>query len=171
MCYYYKKIKESFILSNTFPNNYPDNLLELIINDGAQEQNFEVYRVCRNGLVNRDAFNSTFQEKPNRKRRISSVVVNRDAILNSNEVIDIGEYSTSVFENLKPAKRIITSMSKYTPEQIVAKGTTNPACGLSMRTEESKSKRNCTKSHIDWWIYENSNPEDYFEEIDYREEI
>lgn len=139
-----------------FPDDYPDNLMELIIEDGAKEQLLNVYRVCNNGIINRDAFNSSFTDNKN-KTIEGEGIVNRDASLSD----DLGVYSTSCFENSKEIERVLRMMQKHYPEPIIAQGVTDPSCGLSMRTKDSISRKK-KGSHVDWWIYENTNPQDYF---------
>ncbi len=146
----------------SFPEGYPEKLLELIKADGARENRFEVFRICRTGIVNRDAFDSTYQDSFKKEYSSSSGVVNRDVF--QRKKIDIGDYSTSCSLSLKPLKRIIKAMYNTTPQQIIAKGITEPCCGLSMETKLSLSKRKCNDSHIDWWIYKDAKPEKYFKE-------
>ncbi len=154
-------------MKNKFPACFPKNLLDLIVEDGAEAKAIDVYRVCRNGKINRDAFLSTIQEN---KTTSNSKTVNRDIAIENN-IIDIGKYSTSCFEDLKQIQRVMGGMQRSTPEQIVVKGKTEPSCGLSMRTENSKTHRKARPSHVDWWIYENSTPEIYFSKINCEKEM
>lgn len=153
-----------------FPDNYPKNLMNLILEAGAKEQSMNVYRVCTKGKVNRDAFNSSFVDKLLRNQN----TVNRDALQNKVNrdfditIDEIEEYSTSCYEKLKDIKNTLRMMQKHYPEPIVAKGVTKSCCGPSIRSKELSViniKRKHIKSHVDWWIYDNTNPQDYFSEI------
>lgn len=143
-------------MQKKFPNDYPSNLLERIIEDGAKEQLLTVYRICNDGIINRDAFNSSFVDNKNRINTKKGLI-NRDAVLIEN----IGNYSTSCFEDYKEIKRTLRMMQKYHPEPIIAQGVTDPGCGLSLRITESKFRKR-RGSHVDWWIYENTTPQNYF---------
>lgn len=153
-----------------FPCVYPNNLLDLIVADGAEEKPIEVFRICRNGTVNRDSFVSSIQD-PYRKIK-DKEFVNRDSILwHINSDVDIGMYSTSCFESLKDAIRVFGMMVQSTPKQIVAKGITDPSCGLSMRTKDSKSHRRFSGTHVDWWLYKDAKPELFFREFSLEREM
>lgn len=144
-----------------FPESYPDNLLDMIIADGASENTFnDVYRVSNCELINRDSFLSSFLEKIR-----SEDTVNRDAYLAKDMTID--DFSTSFFEKKKDAEKIIVLKIKYENKPILMKGTIIPDLGLSIRTKESKtrniSKKRSKSSHIDWWLYEDADPSYLFE--------
>ena len=156
-------------MDREFPEGYPVNLLTLIIEDGAEDKAINVFRVCRTGKVNRDAFLSTFQDaqkKASNNTNENTTIVNRDVAIFDTSKIDIGDFSTSCFDDLMPVRRIINNMQKSTPQQIIAKGITSPDCGLSMKTLNSKSKRSKRRNdpHVDWWIYKDATPEIYFKE-------
>lgn len=88
-------------------------------------------------------------------------MLNRD-LYRSQKIKFLGQYSTSCFKELKDIKRILNSMAKSTPQQIVAKGVTTPECGPCL---ESSSN-----SHVHWWLYKNSHPENSFTKITVEEE-
>lgn len=62
--------------SDLFPPDYPADLYDRIIEDGAGENTFNVYRVSNVGTNNRDAFLCTYQTKMK-----SSTLNNRDAYI------------------------------------------------------------------------------------------
>ena len=84
--------------------------------------------------------------------------------LSSKESLDVGDYSTSGYENIKHAKKRYNCMKKYEDSPIIMVGETDPKCGLSMRTKDSKTRK-CKDSHIDWWIYETAHPEVLFSKV------
>ena len=149
-------------MESLFPESYPKNLLELIVEDGAEANEIVVFRICRNGVVNRDSFVSTVQDPYQGIKNKN--LVNRDLVLSNNDNIDISHYSTSCFEELSDVNRIFGAMQKTTPKQIIAKGITDPSCGLSLRSKMSRSRKKNKGSHVDWWIYKDANPEDFFAE-------
>jgi hypothetical protein len=75
------------------------------------------------------------------------------------------KYSLSAFEKPKDVKRFaITNIHTNRAPLKIALGTTEPCCGLTQRTRERiKSKKN---SHVDWWLYENSEPHIHFKLIE-----
>lgn len=145
-------------MRNRYPDCFPANIEELIIQDGAGENEFPYYRVCNNDKIDRDAFKGTYEESLTQ----CAGGHNRDMYLASKETTDIGDYSTSGFEKLRDAKNILKCKKKYHNGPIIAVGKTVPSCGLSMRTKDSKTRKK-KNSHIDWWIYKEAHPEVFFE--------
>lgn len=137
-----------------FPEDYPSNLKDKIIEDGGAENAFDcVYRVARSGIINRDAFLSSFQEHK------FGIVQHRDiALMLQQGQCNIGAYSTSCFEDKNQANKVLQMIKKYSDGPILLKGKIVPDSGLSMRTADSKSKRKAGSSHIDWWIYSDFDP-------------
>ena len=146
------------VVLKIFPDYYPSDLRDKIIEDGGAEKAFDcVYRVARNGIINRDAFLSSFQEYK------FDIVPNRDIALMLQEGrCDIGAYSTCCFEDKNQANKVLEMIKKHSDGPIMLKGSIVPDSGLSMRTADSKSKRNAKKSHIDWWIYSDFDPSGNF---------
>lgn len=144
-------------MKNKYPECFPDDFEKLIIADGAGENLFTYYRISETGMINRDAFKGSFE------KRISggSSVFNRDLWRARQEELDIGDYSTSGYEKYKDVRNLLKCIKKYHHGPIIMVGRTEPECGLSMRTKDSRTrpKRN---SHIDWWIYRDAHPELYF---------
>lgn len=125
------------------------------IPEGAKEENIEVYRLCLNGVIDREAFIGTYEtifiKKTNKNKDVPKDSTNPS------------HYSTSCFEKKKDARRKLICFTKYFPKVIMAKGITAKECGPCQRT---KDREKINTSHIDWWIYENSHPEKYFLEVD-----
>lgn len=142
-------------MSKGFPDFFPDNFEVLLKNIGAKEQNLNVYRICRNGTINRDAFLSSYEDGLQNKHHDAHSFANRDVYNLSRS--DLSLYSTSCFQNYKDVKRILGAMAKTTPMQIVAQGTTNPQCGPCLASTNN--------SHVDWWIYKDAHPECHFHEF------
>lgn len=135
---------------------FPNFFRNIELPKGAKLQELKVYRFCFYGEINRDAFRGSYEDCI-----IKKVISNKKIDENSK---DPGHYSTSCFEDIKDIRKMKKLFTKHHPETIVAKGITNKECGPCQRTSERIPKRK--DSHVDWWIYENSNPEDYFEKIE-----
>lgn len=132
---------------------FPSFIRKEIIPTEAREQNIEVYRVCKWGKIESKAFLSTYEE------REMKLCPYRDLDLS-----DPSTYSTSCYEKKKDIKRYFKLMSKkHEPLSILTKGLTKDCCGVSQRTSERIPTQK--DSHVDWWLYINSKPEEHFEEV------
>lgn len=135
---------------------FPKFFRNIKLPQGAKFQNLEVYRFCFYGDINRDAFRGSYEDCI-----IKKVISNKNITEDST---DPGHYSTSCFESIKDARRMKRLFTRRYPDTIVAKGITSKDCGPCQRTTERLPDKK--GSHVDWWIYENSNPENYFEKIE-----
>lgn len=133
---------------------FPNFFSNFDLPEGAKKQEIEVYRMCLTGIINREAFYGSYEA------HMKGISYNKNITENST---DPGDYSTSCFEDEKDAKRFKKLFSRHKPELIVAKGSTNKECGPCQRTKDRDSK--VKNSHVDWWIYENANPQQYFKEV------
>lgn len=116
--------------------------------DNAKQQNIEeVYRVRKKGKIDADAFCSTYEERKH----------NIDLDLN-----DPSSFSTSCFEKLRDAKQLYNCIKKRTPNPVIAKGHITYDSGFSLREKDKSVHKK--GSHVDWWIFCEEHPEDYFEE-------
>lgn len=60
-------------------------------------------------------------------------------------------------------KRFAALDGNFKPTWKIAKGTTEPCCGIIQKTKE-RTKENT--SHVDWWLYEKAKPHEHFKIID-----
>lgn len=154
-------------LCEKFPDTYPSDLLERIIEDGAAANTMEdVYRVANYGSNNRDAFLSTFLQnikdgKYNDRDSVLALELSKN---------DIGEYATSLSTSEKRAVKLLQIMERHYAGPILLKGTIYPEYGLSMLTRYSKSNRISNKFHVDWWVYAGADPSCHFNVIELKEE-
>lgn len=154
-------------LCERFPDTYPNDLLERIIEDGAAANTMEdVYRVANYGSNNRDAFLSTFLQnikdgKYNDRDSVLALELSKN---------DIGEYATSLSTSEKRARKLLQLMERHYDGPILLKGTIHPEYGLSMLTKYSKSNRKTDKFHVDWWVYADVDPSCHFSVIELKEE-
>ncbi len=137
-----------------FPDSYPKDLLERIIEDGAGDNIFEnVYRIDNHGKCDRDTFLSSYLEKQK-----ENGINNRDSYKQQNDEYDIGEYSTSLNSNKREIKNTLKCFEKHGKKPRILIGNIDPKYGKSMKTRESKSQRYSKRNHIDWWLYEDADP-------------
>lgn len=140
-----------------FPSCFPKNFESEILPPEAKHEDKNVYRVIKNGEINRDSFISTFEEIKRGLRNEPKKGIN---------LKDPGTYSTSCFENREDVQYVLDicmkNKKKDKPRAFIAKGVTEKHCGPSQATRERKMDKK--DSHVDWWIYEDSSPDLYFKE-------
>lgn len=134
-----------------FPVFFPKN----IVPKDAEYTEKEVYRVCRSGKIDHDAFLSTYED----------VVIKKLYQINNIDFNDPGTYSTSTFENIKNARNILKCICKYSPPALLAFGTIKAEYGPCQLTKLREPKRK--DSHVDWWIFDEVDPSSEFREVDY----
>ena len=140
------------ILMKKYPECFPENFETDILPKDAKKENKSVYRVIKFGTIDRNGFIGTYEEIqrgliPPKKR------MNLD---------DPGLYSTSCNMKYSEAEYALNMFMRHYPKPFIAKGETEGSCGPCQLTSE-REKRSDT--HVDWWIYEESKPEMYFNEV------
>lgn len=120
----------------------------------AKEQSIEVYRACSTRKIDRESFLNSYEQ-------------NGFNIEQGGDPNDPSQYSLSTYFRLKDIKRFVIINSRFQPPCTLAKGFTDPNCGVSCKTSEYKPRKD---SHVDWWLYEDSTPWMSFMEVDYEEE-
>lgn len=139
-----------------YPDCFPENFESEILPSGAADNNLEVYRIAKYGIINRDAFISTYEE-------IQRKLIPPRKKLDKN---DPSTYSTSCQMELADAEYLLTIFMRHKPDAIITKGATEPSCGVSQITSERTRQNN---SHVDWWIYKDASPYKYFSEVNQNE--
>lgn len=129
-----------------FPPGFPVDSLP----SGAKEQRIEVFRICRTGKVESDSFLPSYLDELSQTKE------------HFNEAFDIGHYSLSTFWKLKEAEKKLRFFRGHQPCAILAKGVTEPVCGVCQKTRERTGKKS---SHVDWWLYVDACPHIYFKEV------
>lgn len=126
-----------------FPDCFPADFESEILPKDVEYKAYSVYRILKQGILNREAFIGSFEEFPER------FVRSRKA----------GSYSTSCYQDYAEIYNLLefTFRDKH-PEAILAFGTTEPICGPCKKSESGSS-------HVDWWIFKDSHPEVFFEEV------
>lgn len=143
---------------NKYPKIFPENFERDILPKGAEFSNREVYRIIKNGTIDRDSFISTFEEterglRPKPKRNY--------------DLEDPGIYSTSCNEDYNDACYLLKVFMRHYPKPKIAIGVTEKSCGPSQLTSERTKNMD---SHVDWWIFDEANPQCYFKEVNENEE-
>lgn len=128
---------------------FPAYFDKFVLPEGAKEQYIEVFRACKTNNLERESFLPTYEEN--------------NYSCCGEDTTDPGEYSLSTYEKPKDVKRFTATNNQFRPPYKIAKGITEPSCGPSQRTKERKPK--LKSSHVDWWIYENEEPNKHFELI------
>lgn len=107
------------------------------------------YRVCRNGMVDSNAFLPSYLDVHNKETDITNP----------------STFSTSCFESFKEAKKRLAFFGSKNPQAILAKGSISAESGYTLRRKDKLPKPKNNKSHIDWWIFEGEEPWTYFKEV------
>lgn len=136
-----------------YPACFPENFEKEILPKEAKEENKNVYRVIKSGKIDRNSFIGTFEEMkrgliPKKKR------------INLN---DPGLYSTSCNIDYSEAEYALNMFMRHYPEPKIAKGVTQGICGPCQLTSEREVRDD---THVDWWVYEKSQPQLYFKEVE-----
>lgn len=136
-----------------FPEGFPDNFEKTLRDAGAKEQEFNVYRVAKSGILNRDAFLSTFEEEK------KGLVLKQRRSSNS-----LSLYSTSCSLDLERIMGLLQFFMQSNPKAIILKGVTSSECGLSQLTA-ARIEGYRDPYHVDWWLYRDADPCRYFEKV------
>lgn len=141
---------------HTLEKKFPSYFNNFIIPEGAKEQSIKVYRACRTSCVDTESFLPSFEE-------------NNFEYLHMQDSKEPSVYSLSSYEKPNDVRRFAITNDSCNPPFKIAQGYTKPCCGLSQRTKERNPKYK--GSHVDWWIYEGSKPNEHFELIENFEEF
>lgn len=135
-----------------YPECFPENFETDILPKGAKKENKSVYRVIKYGTINRDSFIGTYEE-------IQRGLIPPKKRMNLN---DPGLYSTSCNIEYSEAEYALNMFMRHHPKAFIAKGETEGTCGPCQLTSEREERKD---THVDWWIYEETEPETYFCEV------
>lgn len=144
-----------YIGDNEFPELFPEDFKENILPVDAKPEELTVYRLALNGVINTEAFLSTYEYCIiNKKMTLRDI--NKEYGLSNPST-----YSTSCYEKYKDVKNACKCLKKHYPPIITITGTTTLSSGVLQRTKERTGEG---KSHVDWWIYKNQDVSGNFEE-------
>lgn len=162
-------MNEEKVENNIFSAEHPVDLLEQIIAEGATQTSFEdVYRISDDGLCHRDTF--LCSALMNSQRELN----NRDAYLAQlQQEYDVGDWSTSCWDDLEKAKKILALKEKFNDSPALLKGSIAEDTGYSILSIERNSikllpakQRKKKKHHIDWWIFEGKDVSEFFSKLE-----
>lgn len=135
-----------------YPECFPENFETDILPEGAKKENKAVYRVIKYGTINRDSFIGTYEEiqreliPPKKKMNLK----------------DPGLYSTSCNIEYSEEEYALNMFMRHYPRPFIAKGETEATCGPCQLTAEREERDD---THVDWWLYEETEPQTYFSEV------
>lgn len=141
-----------------FPDYYTDKVCSEIQKHGRDEE-ILVYRVGKYGKNDTTAFLNYYDE----------VMLGLKTVRNKEQFLEkcknsIDQLSVSCYEDMNDILDYYKITLKDThPKRILLRGVTMRECGMCGRTRERKEK--CTDSHVDWWLYRDTAPYKYFEEV------
>lgn len=131
-----------------YPDCFPDDFEKRILPNSATCQDVDVYRIAKSGINERKAFWGSYEESIREPTGSLRAYSNKNA----------GDLSTSCWTTRKQVNYWLRMMKrKHNPSAIRLAGVTKACCGPSL-VEES--------GHVHWWIYNDSNPCEYFREDD-----
>lgn len=135
-----------------FPACFPDDFFEKLSQIKVETEALDVYRVGKNGENNREAFKSTYEEY------IAGEITDKD--LDPNDPLI--NYSTSCNYKRAKIRGILKMCLKRHTRAKLLKGKTEITCGPSQITKNRCPERK-SDGHVDWWLYKESSPQEYFE--------
>lgn len=136
-----------------YPRCFPDNFEEKILPKGAKKEDKHVYRIIKYGTINRDSFISTYEEIQKGLIPMPKKGLN---------LADPGTYSTSCNIEYSEAEYILDVFMRHHPKAFIAEGETKAFCGPCQLTSERENREG---THVDWWIYDDAKPHEYFTEV------
>lgn len=141
-----------------FPECFPDNFFilmekhDIIHNEKRLDEDTVVYRVAKNGELNKQTFFSSYEEYEN------GLVTDKDIDWN-----DLSTYSTSFDIKKSKAKRLLKMFNKNYPKALLIEGKYQGDMGVALKTIDWKEDYT-SNHHVDWWIYKKATPEKLFKE-------
>lgn len=136
----------------SFPDYFPENFEAEILPKDAEYDSLEVFRILINGRLDTQAFESTYKG------------VLDGSVKRKVDLSDSGTYSTSCFYDREDVDYLLEmTFKKNHPAAKIAKGVTEASCGPHQITK--KRDPSVTTSHVDWWIYKDVEPQNYFKEV------
>lgn len=143
------------IKDKIFPDYFSDKAREQIVAWG-KEESVPVYRVGKYGNNDETAFLNYYEEV----QRGLKVVRNKEQTMKRYRE-DFNSLSVSCYEEKSDIEEYYkVTLKESHPERILLFGRTESQAGLSSRTKERKT--NYTNSHVDWWLYDDAEPWEYF---------
>ena len=143
-----------------FPDYFEDSA-QIEIRKWGTNADILVYRVGKYGKNDSTAFLNYYEEAV---KGLKPIRRNKEQYLEKCRK-NIDSLSVSCYEKKEDIEDYykITLKDTY-PARILLHGRPASDCGLSCRTKERKE--NYTNSHVDWWLFQDSQPWKHFEEVE-----
>lgn len=139
-----------------FPSCFPSNFVADILPSGLPDIELDVFRVCKNGIINKCTFKSTYEEV---------ISGDRPKPPNWTEMLgDPSTYSVSCNDTLEGAKNVLKCLVRHHPCLFIIIGHASSEMGPLQRTSDRKVNVTIHShhSHFDWWLYSDSDPSPNF---------
>lgn len=137
-----------------FPAHFEEKLLPVKEEDSVA---IHVYRILKSGKLDRDAFLSSWEE------------FQRNLVPTPRNADDPSSYGTSCTVSLKQAQYMCNMFMKFYPKPEIALGHTVVNLGPSQFSYVRN--QDAAKNHVDWWIYQESQPQNHFHIIEKEESL
>lgn len=144
-------------LKREFPDCFPENFESEILPKNLKDQQLHVFRVCLHGPISRETFCGTYEEAmkaPNERIR--------NIRLRGKPLNDAGTYSTSCFRERVDCEGSLVCLQRHHPSPFLIEGTASSEYGP---LQETKERKKCNTSHVDWWLYKNADPSEKFHKV------
>lgn len=138
-----------------FPDCFPANFEEDILPKNIKPGRIRVFRVCKYGRLDKQAFISTFEEV--------KLGLRPPGMRWSAQLKDPGTYSTSCNTDLDQIMGVLDSLQGYHPRAFLSVGEAFSEIGPVQRTSERKKNAN---GHVDWWLFKDADPSPYFQQVE-----
>lgn len=131
---------------NVVEKKFPDYFCNFELPTDLDEDEFVVYRACITGVADEQSFLNSYEEAG---RRVPE-----------SERHNPSAYSLSVYKKPKEIARFVSNDRRMKYPWNIATGKTNPIHGVHKETKYrlGRDGRKRKTSHVDWWLYEDSQP-------------
>lgn len=139
-----------------FPSCFPKHFAEKILPQGLPYQKIDVFRVCVNGTINKETFSSSYEDfYYGRKPWPRNWEKKKE---------DPGAYSVSCNDSIEGVSNALKCLVDYHPAAFLIRGTASSELGPMQRTTDREPTYS-DSSHIDWWLYADSDPSPMFQKV------
>lgn len=142
-------------LAPVFPDCFPPDFTDEILPKDMPQLTMQVYRVCKWGTIDRNAFLSSYEETI-KGLRPKGRSWQRDLKKPST-------YSTSCSSDIESIQGTLKCLQLYNPPAFIMEGEASFELGPLRKTPGPDGKE---KTHIDWWLYKDADPSGQFQRVE-----
>lgn len=136
-----------------FPSCFPPNFETDILPSGLPDIELDVFRVCTNGVIDKNTFRSTYEE---------IIAGNKPKPYNwAKKIADPSTYSVSCNNTLDGVKNALKCLVLHFPDLFIIIGHASSKMGPLQKTAD-RVVSYPDQSHFDWWLYLDSDPSPNF---------